>query len=117
MLPWPLSELFAKKKPRSRLAQQIAALKAAIAREDEELAKIEQQFWRDGGVCCPDCGEPGYSDRERAQERRETWLALLVNKQAQRDTWTDAEAEKARLRERDRLSKRYTGHSRDWRRK
>jgi hypothetical protein len=65
---------------RSPLRAELADLKAKVRREDIRLGEIERQFWLDGGVCCPSCGVPGYSEAMSAQERRELRIQYLENK-------------------------------------
>jgi hypothetical protein len=44
------------------------------------MADIEREFWLDGGVCCPCCGVPGYSEMMSAQERRERRILYIEKK-------------------------------------
>ncbi len=62
------------------LLKQLKALQARYRREDDELGDIAREFWANGGICCPGCGVPGYSERERRQERREQRITELKAK-------------------------------------
>jgi hypothetical protein len=70
----------------SLLEREISRLERKIASEEKHMAEISDSFFRNGGVCCPSCGEPGYSELMRAQERRERWLSVLKQKQVRRYT-------------------------------
>ena len=66
---WKKSEATA---PRmSPLKTELDNLLTNIKRTKRLMEKIEAAFWRDGGICCPGCGCPGYRDLESKQERRE----------------------------------------------
>jgi hypothetical protein len=66
------------------LRREIAAIERKMHKVELQMDKLEAQFWKNGGVCCPTCGLPGYSDLEWAQERREAWLKILRAKLVQR---------------------------------
>jgi DNA repair exonuclease SbcCD ATPase subunit len=73
------------RKPKlSGIALAMEQLESKIAREDARMDEISDQFFRDGGVCCPSCGEPGYTELKLAQERREKWLSILKKKSSDR---------------------------------
>lgn len=65
---------------KDRLEREIVRIKCKIAVEDDRMSQISDQFFEDGGICCPACGVPGYSESMSAQERRERWLAILMQK-------------------------------------
>jgi transposase len=69
----------------SLLREELANLKAKIQREDIRLGEIERQFWEDGGVCCPCCGVPGFSEAEKRQERRYLRIKQIEKKLALTD--------------------------------
>jgi len=64
----------------SPLRAELTALKAKVQRVDFRMADIEREFWLDGGVCCPCCGVPGYSEMMSAQERRERRILYIEKK-------------------------------------
>ncbi len=45
-------------------------LARALWETEKLLARKSRDFWENGGICCPDCGVPGYSELVRKQERR-----------------------------------------------
>ncbi len=70
----------------SPLRFEARALKVKIARVDDEISAISQRFWASGGVCCPSCGVPGFSEMVCKQERREKRLDNLYRKLAKDST-------------------------------
>lgn len=70
------------KKHRSPLRAELDNLEVKIYREDIRLAELNQQFLAEGGVCCPSCGIPGYSDAVCAQDRRRARVCYLKAKLA-----------------------------------
>ena len=62
------------------IGDEIRLLRKKIYIKELEMDKISAQFFAEGGVCCPSCGEPGYSKLVHAQERREAWLKILLIK-------------------------------------
>lgn len=76
---WPLT-IKTKTLRRPSLTQQIQTLERKIARKESEMDLISDKFFRAGGTCCPGCGEPGYRELERAQDRRWDWLKILKTK-------------------------------------
>jgi hypothetical protein len=75
---------FLKRKRRTKAAGGIALdierIERKIRKEEDRMAEMSDLFFRDGGVCCPFCGMPGYSELALAQERREKWLVILKRK-------------------------------------
>ena len=66
----------------SPLKFEVSALVAKIERVDNEMGDIENDFFADGGICCPSCGVPGYSEMSLKQERRVKRLKQLRDKLA-----------------------------------
>ncbi|AJX61008.1 hypothetical protein AQ938_06660 [Burkholderia pseudomallei] len=64
----------------SGLKQELDGLKRNIDRTDELMSQLASEFWMSGGVCCPGCGVPGYSELELKQERRERRVKEIVAK-------------------------------------
>jgi hypothetical protein len=63
----------------SPLRIELKNLERNLASTEEHLSEVSEEFWRDGGVCCPCCGVPGhcmkcpqcgYSDTSGYQEDR-----------------------------------------------
>jgi DNA repair exonuclease SbcCD ATPase subunit len=79
--PHMFKRFFARKSP---LEREIQSIERKILREELRMDRLSAQFWADGGVCCPSCGVPGYSELMFAQERREAWLKILREKLAVR---------------------------------
>jgi hypothetical protein len=73
------------RKPKSKaeiLLREITNLERKMLKVELHMDRLEDQFWRDGGGCCPGCGMPGYSDLQSAQDRRERWMKILQAKLA-----------------------------------
>ena len=70
------------KKPKriSPLNQEIVGLKRNIASTEDWQANVANQFWANGGICCPCCGVPGYSEASSLNERRMLRLKQLEAK-------------------------------------
>jgi hypothetical protein len=66
------------------LTREIVRLERKMAREEAHMNRITEEFWENGGVCCPGCGVPGYSELQRRQEHREQWLQMLREKAAKK---------------------------------
>ncbi|VBQ81368.1 hypothetical protein [Burkholderia pseudomallei] len=64
----------------SGLKRELEGLKRNIDRTDELMSQLESEFWAGGGVCCPGCGVPGYSELQLKQERREHREKQIVAK-------------------------------------
>ncbi len=59
--------------PRRRLSPlkiELANLRRVYASDEMRLSSMADDFWQNGGICCPGCGMPGYRDLEEKQERR-----------------------------------------------
>ncbi len=65
---------------RSPLKQEITNLRINIARDQERLDNAEMNFWENGGICCPFCGVPGYSELASLQDRRQLRIDQLLVK-------------------------------------
>lgn len=65
---------------KSPLVQELAGLTINIAETDAKLARLAKEFWANGGVCCPSCGVPGYSDLQLKQERRRERVKQVIAK-------------------------------------
>jgi hypothetical protein len=74
-----ISRLYKKIVP-TLMERDIVRLERKIAREEDRMSEISDDFFKNGGVCCPSCGVPGYSDLQYKQERRERWLKILKAK-------------------------------------
>lgn len=70
MLPRWIRRLLGRRHLPSPLKVELANLKKNYDRDDDYLADTAANFWRNGGVCCPSCGVPGYSALVEKQERR-----------------------------------------------
>lgn len=55
----------------SPLKRELKNLYNNITRTETLLGIMNDEFWRDGGVCCPYCGCPGYRELTYKNERRE----------------------------------------------
>jgi hypothetical protein len=66
----------------SPLQQELVNLNRSIDSTDVNLSYLASKFWRDGGICCPDCGVPGFSDLVAKQERRHKRVAEIEAKLA-----------------------------------
>ena len=55
---------------RSPLKTELKNLKKKIAEDDLRLAQMSDDFWQNGGICCPSCGVPGFRDLCDKQDRR-----------------------------------------------
>jgi hypothetical protein len=88
-----------KRAPRrqSPLRTELTNLKAKVLREDIRLGELNRQFWLDGGICCPCCGVPGYSEAMSAQERRELRIRY-IEKKLQQSPMPTAQAPRSLLR-------------------
>lgn len=64
----------------SGLKRELEGLKRNIARTDANMGELASDFWANGGVCCPSCGVPGYSELELKQERRERRVEEIIAK-------------------------------------
>ncbi|PRF55377.1 hypothetical protein [Burkholderia multivorans] len=64
----------------SGLKKELEGLKRNIDKTDELMSQLASEFWMNGGVCCPGCGVPGYSELELKQERREQRMKEIVAK-------------------------------------
>ena len=69
-----------KRKPVSPLHRELSDLKTAFAKTDLLLERMSDDFWRGGGVCCPECGVEGYRELGWKQERREKRIRQLEKK-------------------------------------
>lgn len=67
------------KKP-SPLRVELTNLEHRVLQEDLRLYELEQQFWSDGGVCCPYCGIPGFSGAVDKQVRRKARITQIEHK-------------------------------------
>jgi len=54
----------------SPLKIELKNLRRSYAADDERMLEMSDNFWRNGGVCCPGCGVPGYNDLRDKQYRR-----------------------------------------------
>ena len=64
----------------SPLRRELRNLKTKVQQEDFRLSQLEMEFWEMGGVCCPSCGIPGFSEARDAQERRLQRIHYLEKK-------------------------------------
>lgn len=64
----------------SVLRKEISRLNHVIERTEQEMINLEEDFWQNGGICCPGCGVPGFSEMEEKQERRKKQLRYLIKK-------------------------------------
>lgn len=65
---------------RSNLTSEIQLLERKIYLEENRMDLISEKFFREGGVCCPGCGVPGFTRLKLAQDRRRAWLVALKAK-------------------------------------
>jgi hypothetical protein len=54
----------------SPLKTELENLKKRFAEDEVRLQKVSDDFWRNGGICCPGCGVRGFLDLQFKQERR-----------------------------------------------
>lgn len=54
----------------SPLKIELANLRKRFAENEVRLQRASDDFWRNGGICCPGCGVPGFLDLQFKQERR-----------------------------------------------
>ena len=73
------------KEPKSGLKTELANLRKRISATEDYMGRLSNDFWANGGVCCPSCGVPGYSELSLKQERREERIKQILAKLA-RDT-------------------------------
>jgi hypothetical protein len=73
------SRLFRREKL-SPLRVELNNLVRSVERTERYLDRMGVEFWADGGVCCPSCGCPDYSELMGKQERREKRIAYLKRK-------------------------------------
>ena len=55
---------------RQGLKKELECLLANISRTEDYMGELADEFWSNGGICCPSCGVRGYSELELKQERR-----------------------------------------------
>lgn len=75
-----LSSLFSRKKKLSPLKTELQNLERRFADTEYYMQELEREFWSNGGICCPSCGVPGFSDIEQKQERRMDRIEYLKAK-------------------------------------
>lgn len=63
---------------RSPLEKELRNLRKNIERTDEHLQKLSDDFWREGGACCPHCRVPGFSGLAKQQHRRRERVSQIV---------------------------------------
>jgi hypothetical protein len=68
------------RKDRGGLRTELDGLRKNISATDNSMADMAAAFWSDGGVCCPSCGCPGYSELVSKQERREARVRQILTK-------------------------------------
>lgn len=56
--------------PPGSLESELDNLRRNYRRTSEHLARVSQNFFENGGICCPGCGVSGYRDLEEKNERR-----------------------------------------------
>ena len=71
---------------RTTLEDEINQLKRKLYKEELCMGALSDRYFEDGGICCPNCGLPGYRKLGMAQDRREKWLKILLAKQKARAT-------------------------------
>jgi 50S ribosomal subunit-associated GTPase HflX len=49
---------------------ELANLQRNLDLTEAYMGEVAEEFWRNGGVCCPSCGVPGYSELVNKQIRR-----------------------------------------------
>ena len=64
------SMIFGRRPRPSPLKIELQNLYLKVAQTDQHLFELERGFWKNGGICCPGCGVPGYRDLCEKQERR-----------------------------------------------
>ena len=64
----------------SSLKAELANLELNLATTYTFMSELAEEFWDNGGVCCPSCGVPGYSELLLKQERREARIAQIKKK-------------------------------------
>ena len=60
----------------ANLQTELENLYRNVARTDDQMAEMAEACWRAGGICCPSCGMPGYSDLIERQDRR--WARIRI---------------------------------------
>ena len=75
-----IAKFFGKRPKLTGLKLELANLQKQIIRTDRHLEEMSDEFWRSGGVCCPSCGMPGYSELMWKQERRELRVKQIEKK-------------------------------------
>lgn len=53
-----------------------------IQRTEDTMQRMARDFWSRGGICCPGCGVPGYSELSNKQDRRRARLGQIDKKLA-----------------------------------
>lgn len=74
--------LFRSKRRESPLKVELRNLRRNYHLTEDHLRKVSSEFWANGGVCCPNCGVPGYSALQDKQERREARIKQIEAKLA-----------------------------------
>jgi hypothetical protein len=64
----------------SKLREELAALRANIARTEQRLAEIEREWARQQAPCCPFCYSAEYRLLSSKQERREDRITQILKK-------------------------------------
>jgi hypothetical protein len=85
-MKWPwLMRIFGIRHRPSPLKIELANLRKRYAADEERLAILADDFWRNGGICCPGCGVPGYTDLQEKQERRLLRISGIEQKLGKND--------------------------------
>ena len=69
-----LSRIFSRRSP---LTVELENLKLNYAVTADLLAELEEEFWANGGTCCPGCGVRGFNELCEKQSRRAKRISEL----------------------------------------